>query len=359
MVGTADVADFERQLIGVTSRSTFSDEMMFIRVVAFVAFSMIALLVFGFTYITGFENRITRLSALSFGHFLLAPLALYSTLRFGLVVNVTLGLAALQTVADVIQIMLRAIVVDFTALSVVLLVIAFIFLALDTLYVVYLYRLRVSSNRAAEQLTTFVTDFGGLETIDALEREAGVTLDVAALRSLLSTPFSNTLNEAQLAMLLAQERNTLRVAALYSIVAALFVAIFIAIFIGSGSASTVNLSFFQIGHLVLGAYTLFAASRSESLVYYALLVLALIQTALDITSIVLRATTNSVENDVTVVSLGVIINIFLFIVAVTFLLADGAYVVSALGVITLPTRALETAPLPVFASSTNSMRVKR
>lgn len=338
-----EAVEFERQLIGVVSRETFADEMMFIRIIAVIAFSIIALLAFAFVFIIGFNSLVTQLFALSFGHFILTPIALYATLRFGIAVNVALGLAALQLIADFIQFILRVILVNFTALSLVLLLLNIVFLVLDVLYVAYLYRLRVASNRLAASVTVFAADVGALNVADALEKSTNVTLNLSVLRSLLSTPVAAEFSDAQLAALLAQENNTLRVAALFSIVAGLLLVAFVLIFLSFTNRTTLY-GLFQVGHILLGAYTLLAAGRRASAWYVFIVLLALLQTALDVTSLVLRAVDDSVDNDVTTVALGPIVNLFFFIITFAFLLADGVYIVSAIGVLSLPRRALDTAP---------------
>jgi hypothetical protein len=287
------------ELIGLGSRGELERETTGVRIVAIVAFSVaIVTLFFAF----GFLGVTSRLFLLTIGHLIIAPVAGYASVRFGLAILVALGLVVIQTLLDVGQLLIRVFtfsLFDFFALFYI--VVMLVFVALDIVYLITLWRLYT--------------------TIRAINRRAAKNIDETA------DP-AEALERAR-EHLLQQESNTIRVAALFGLVGAAFLLLPMALLFVF-SATVTRLALLTFLHVPVAIYALMFSTRHTIL---ALILLGLAALLLVADVFVILARLSSPEFGFAVFAIGTIVNLVLLMIGVLFVLVDVVYMIASVGLV--------------------------
>src|SRR5690606_28569344 len=142
MMGLMDANVFS-QIIG--DRRNLEQETTGVRLIAAIAFSLIIFVLFVVAIFFGFSSTIARLFLLGLGHLVLAPVACYASLRLGFALILSLVLAVVVLILDLVQSMIRVFGLPLSFLGFIALrfVVAFVFI--DIVYVAFLYRLRTTA----------------------------------------------------------------------------------------------------------------------------------------------------------------------------------------------------------------------
>lgn len=272
---------------GLTNRTAF------VRWIAMAGFVLFLLAVILADLFFGFDGTLERLLLMSIAHLLLAPLAFIATLRLGLLVSIALALAAVQMVLDLVQLLIRGFLAEFTFEYVALLVANIALAAVSLLYLVSLYRLR----QADRELNDGIVDANTKEKRSAM---------------------------------IKQETNALRAIAIFDIVA--LVAALLALWVlVDFSAAMHAWALALLGHIVIIGLALLGVPNGDLWVLVFLLVV-LIQTALDLLQFTLRLLARP---DITseVLSWDNIITVVLLVIMAAYIVIDVAYITTTFGLI--------------------------
>jgi len=325
MTESADAGDPD--LLGIVSRRDLERETTGLRIVATIGFSFAVATVFVLFAFLGNDRGTETLLLLSAGHLLIAPIAGYASVRFGIALTTALVLAATQTVLDLVQLIIRVTQVgsgDFDSFFFILFVL--FFLVIDALYLIAVWRLRA--------------------TIAALNQRAN------ALRDETADPAAE--REVVRRRLLQQESNAIRLTALFGLVGAAVLLLPIAVFVSFGDP-IVGLTLFHASHILIALYAISYGVRGG---WYTalLLLLAAGQLVLDLLALLLRITMT--DFDIAFVSLGSILALTFSLIAIAFLLIDAMYITTSLAYFSLSTSETpEEASLIVRGASALSTRL--
>lgn len=285
-----DVNGFVAQLL-VADRRKLEHETSGVRILVLVTFS-VSILLLGLTAILfGFDDLNTQLILFAILHIVMAPLAAYAALRMGIITQAALSLSIVVTLADIVQLIVRIVVVDLTPLSFIAFLFTIGYVLADFILVAFLYRLWVT---------------------DSAQNNTQVDSDLALLREAI----------------LRQESNTLRLAALFGGVTASITLVFALLFSGIGNENVV-LFISSITHIILAPLAAFIAPISFATAAF-FVILTILQTGLDILQIILRLV--ELSNDpLTSITLDNIFAITFILLAVALLLIDTIYFTAGLG----------------------------
>lgn len=267
--------------LGLQSRAGFEKETFVLRVLALFDFALIlAILLLAFVFL-GFDDKAERLFLLSSPHILLAFLLFATSIRFGFVTVVTLFVAVIQLILNSVELALRIFSFSlaigellFILINIAFLVIAFI--AVVTTYRVYS---RQSSEASSEQTTV------------------------------------------------QQEANSLRAAAMASVIVTVF--LFILLLITLPVDSRAELVSFMTGvHLVVALYTFFLGLRG-GVFSVLMIVFSFALAATDFAQLALRVLDET--QPFTQISIGAILAVLFLFINIGLLFLDTVYILSSIG----------------------------
>lgn len=285
MSSTSDSAVGDRR--GLSTRTAL------VRVAALVGFTLYVLALVLANLFYGFDGTLERLLLLSIGHLLLAPLAFIASMRLGPLIAITMVVAGLVLALDVTQLIIRAFRAESSIEYIALLAVNIVLAGVSVLYLIGLARLR----QWDRELNNTVTDS------DTKEKRAAM---------------------------IRQESNALRAIAVFDLIAVIVVTITLAVF-GSFSTTLQAYALFYLGHLLVLGLALFGAPVGGFWLP-AFMLVALIQTALDLLQLVLRLLAQP-GDALVVVSLENIISTVLLVISAMYIIIDIAYLTSGFGLI--------------------------
>ncbi len=291
-------------LLGIRTRAGLEKETGTLRFIAFLDISLSIAILLVLIVFVGLDDFSEQLFILSAGHFILAPIVAYTTVRFGAALYVAFGFAAVQFGLDLIELVVRAFSFSLTTEQVILLVANVVLLAFCGAYIFLLYRVYTVVRRQNERAR---------EVNAASFTPAQLAEHTMAAR----------------ARLVQQEANTIRLTALFGLVGVL-VALLSAFVLLSFSRPAVLLLLFSTGHIFVAIYALLFGTSSPAWIFTSiLLVAAIILLLLDGLQIFLRLRLFS--GSLTAVSFNAIVNITLLLINIAFLLVDVMYLLSSIG----------------------------
>jgi hypothetical protein len=135
-------------ITGIYSRAGLEQETSTLRLASILGFSLIVLVVLIVVVFFGFDGAVERLFGLSLPHLLLAPLALYASVRFGYVLVAVLVFAVLQVILDGGQWIARALAFSLTINQLVFIVLNTLLLFFAVLYAGLAYRLWIITRKS-------------------------------------------------------------------------------------------------------------------------------------------------------------------------------------------------------------------
>lgn len=290
-------------LLGLRSRMGYEQETFVLRVLSMIELAIIVALLLSLFIFFGFTDMTERLFVLSMPHVLLSMVVFAASIRFGVVAMLALMLAALQVMLDGVELALRIVLLSLTIKGLVFILINLALLVLSIILTSTLWRIRTvvqEQNARAKR---------AIEGMDS--RQVGDLRRHAQER------------------LLQQESNTIRTAAITSVVAVFILLVFIAVTAPLNSTAEI-LSLFSGVHLLLAIYSVVAGLRggfsSVVLIAFALAVLAV-----DCVELVLRLFDNGNGLVFGQVNFDAIVAILLLFINIGFLYLDVAWTLTSIG----------------------------